>query len=107
MLQKLIRSRERGVEVAGRTFTIRRPTDAEALAMEGRDPFDFVRRFVVGWDLTEGDVLPGGGPEKIAFDAELWAEWAADHPELWSPLALAIVDDFKRHVEEREGAEKN
>lgn len=107
LLEKLIRARERGVEAGGHKFTIRRPTDADAFAMQERAPLDFVRQFVVGWDLAEIDLVPGGGPEKVQFDAALWAVWVGDHPELWEPLATQIVDDYRKHVEAREAAGKN
>lgn len=107
LLDKLQRARERGVTVGDRTYTIRRPTDADALGMQGLGPLDFVRKFVVGWDLAEVDVVPGGGPEKVPFSGELWAAWVGDHPEVWEPLATAIVDDYKAHVEARESAGKN
>ena len=107
LVDKLMRARERNVVVGSRTYTIRRPTDAEALQMQGQDAIDFVRRFVVGWDLAECDLTPGGGPEKVPFDAELWKAWVDDHPELWIPLATEVINDFKKHVEAREGNAKN
>lgn len=107
LIEKLIRARERVVEAGGHKFTIRRPTDADALAMQERAPLDFVRKFVVGWNLAEIDLVPGGAPEPVPFDADLWSAWVGDHPELWEPLATQIVNDYAKHVEEREGVEKN
>lgn len=107
LIEKLQRARERALPIGRWSFTIRRPTDADALQMQGKEPVDFVRRFVVGWDLAEADVVPGGGPEKIAFEPALWSAWVDDHPDLWLPLATAILDDYRKHVESREGAEKN
>jgi hypothetical protein len=107
LIEKLIRARERVVAAGGHSFTIRRPTDADALAMQERAPLDFVRKFVVGWDLTELELIPGGAPEAVPFDPDLWAAWVGDHPELWEPLATQIVDDYRKHVESREAVEKN
>jgi len=107
LIEKLLRARESGVTVGERTFTIRRPTDAEAVAMTSSTDRDFVRKFVVGWNLTELDIYAGGNADKIEFDAELWSEWVADHPELWTPLAKAILDAYLAHVEARKATEKN
>lgn len=107
LIDKLLRARERAVPVGRWNFTIRRPTDADALGMQDRTPLEFVTRFVVGWDLTELDVIPGGGPERVPFDPELWRAWVADRPEVWEPLAIAILDDYKRHVDAREADAKN
>ncbi len=107
LIEKLLRARERRVQVGRWNFTIRRPTDADALGLQERTPLEFVSRFVVGWDLTELDVVPGGGADPVPFDAELWRAWVGDRPEVWEPLATAIVDDYRRHVEAREVDEKN
>jgi hypothetical protein len=107
LIEKLLRARESDVEAGGHHFTIRRPTDADALGMQGKGPIDFVTRFVVGWDLVELDVIPGGGAEKVPFDADLWAAWIVDHPELWEALGVAIVDAYRNHATSREVAEKN
>lgn len=107
LVEKLLRARERTVEVEGHGYTIRRPSDAEALEMQGKAPFEFVKRFVVGWDLAEHEAVPGGGPEKVPFEADLWALYVGDHVELWEPLALAIFDDYAKHVAQREDDAKN
>lgn len=107
LLEKLLRSRESGVVVDGHTFTIRRPTDEDALTLQGSGPLDFVKRFVVGWDLTELDIIPGGGPERVPFSTELWSAYVSDHPELWEPLATPIVEAYRTHAVGREEAEKN
>jgi hypothetical protein len=107
LIAKLRKAREFSIEAGGHTFTARRPTDAEAIDLREVTPLEVVRRFVVGWSLRELDVVPGGGPETVAFDAALWVEWIADQPQLWSNLAIPILDAFKRHVDAREAAEKN
>ena len=107
LIDKIRKAREFVVEVNGHKFTARRPTVCDAIELAGIAPVEFVRRFVIGWDLTELDVIPGGGPEPVAFDSDLWAEWVADRPELWEPLAIPIMDAYKRHAELREAATKN
>jgi hypothetical protein len=107
LLGKLLRSRESTVTIGERTFTIRRPTDADAIGMQGHRTLDFINTFVIGWDLAESEFDPGGTSEKVPFDSELLAAWIADHPELWEPLALPIVDAYTQHVNRREEARKN
>ena len=107
LIEKILRAREQAVTVGERTFTIRRPTDADAVGMSSMQPFDFVRKFVVGWNLTELDVIPGGSAEPVAFHPELWAEWIVDRPDLWTPLATAIFDAYAAHADKRKAAEKN
>lgn len=107
LIEKLRKSREFVVEAGGYKFTARRPTDVDAIELSGIGPADFVRRFVIGWNLCELDVVPGGGPEPVEFDADLWSEWVADRPDLWEPIAVPIMDAYRRHVEGREAAAKN
>lgn len=107
LVEKLRKSRELIVECGGHKFTARRPTDADAINLAGINPVDFIRRFVVNWDLIELDVMPGGGPEPVPFDSELWGEWISDHPELWSPLSTAIMDAYTLHAQQREESAKN
>jgi len=109
LIDKIRKAREVGVEVNGKSFTIRRPTDEEAIRI-GRDDMDMlaiVKRFTIGWDLTELDVIPGGTGIKLPFDADLFGEWVADEPIVWEPLAQAIMDAYKAHADKRESAVKN
>ena len=109
LIDKIRKARETGVEVGGRQFVIRRPTDEEALRI-GRDDMDMlgvVKRFTVGWDLTELDVIPGGSPASLPFDAALFGEWVADQPAVWEPLGQAILEAYKAHTDKRADAAKN
>ena len=107
LVEKLKKAREFGVTVGGNTFTVRRPTDADVINIPGANVLDYVHRFVVGWDLTEWQVIPGGGPELVPFDADLWAAWVDDRPDVWEPLGKALLDAYRVHAEEREADRKN
>lgn len=107
LIDKLRRARERRVEVGGHSYTVRRPTDAEALRLGGSNYLDLVTRFTVGWDLREMDLVPGGGDTPVDWDADLWAEWVADQPDLWPPLAQAILEAYQDHERARAAAAKN
>lgn len=109
LIEKIRKARESTVEVNGRKFTIRRPTEAEQAELFGGgkvSALEIVRRFTVGWDLQEMDLFNGGNPVPVAFDADVWREYVNDVPELWEPLADAIINVIKAHREKVEGAAK-
>lgn len=103
----MLRARESGVPVDGVTYTIRRPTDYDMVVMENANGMEFIKKFVVGWELTEAAFDPGGGPERVPFDADLWATYVTDHPELWGPLGMAIKDSYQKHAAALETDPKN
>lgn len=107
LIDKIRKAREVAVEADGKQFTIRRPTDEEAAQLQEATAIVYVKKFTMDWELTELDIIPGGGPEKVPFDAALFAEWVADKPTLWIPLGTAILDAYRAHCEKREVAEKN
>lgn len=107
LVEKLRKAREFGVPVNGNTYTVRRPTDADVMNLPTGTAVEFVHRFVVGWDLTEMQVIPGGGPDPVPFDPELWAAWVDDRPEVWEPLAKALLEAYQAHRAAREADQKN
>lgn len=110
LIERLQRARQSTAESGGRTFTIRRPTDLEMQELAGKiDQRLLLVRFVVDWgSMTEIDLgIPGGGPDVVPFDAELWAEWIADHPEHWDDITQAVVEGYKGHKAQMEDAAKN
>lgn len=100
-----MRARETVVPVNGHQFTIRRPKPAEMLADMTR--MDLVRRFVVGWDLKNIDLVPGGTPEPEPFDAALFADYVEDDETLWQPLAQSVLDAWHGYMAAKDGAVKN
>jgi len=107
LIEKILRAREQAVTVGERTFTIRRPTSADMVEMEGKNNLDYLRKFVVGWNLQELDVVPGGGAEPIPYDAEVWAHYLNDRQELWAPLGEAIIKSITDYAEARKVDGKN
>ena len=78
--------------------------------MNGRmDQRTLVTKFVVGWEAMSELALgiPGGGPDPVPFDADLWAEWIADHPEQWDAITAAVVESYRTHRTAREEVAKN
>lgn len=107
LIAKIRAARETRVTVDGRRYTVRRPTDAEAMDLAGVTGLGLVRHFVVDWDLTELDLIPGGGPEPVEFDPLLWDVWIQDQPHLWGPLTDAILKAYQEHTRARDDAAKN
>ncbi len=97
------------VEAGGHSFTIRRPTDEEAISLRSDSItlVSIVKRFTIGWNLQEIDLIPGGTPVNVPFDVELFAEWVADRPDVWEPLGTGILNAYRAHSEKREEAAKN
>lgn len=109
LLEKLKKSRESIVEVDGMKYTIRRPTEAEQVIFFNQDKInalEMVRLFVVDWNLQEIDLISGGSPVPVPFNADLWAEYVDDKPELWKPLSDAISQSILSHREKVEDAVK-
>lgn len=100
-------ARETVVEAGGHKWTLRRPTAYERIGLSGLTPFEILCRFVVGWSLCGVDLIPGGDPVAVAFDAELAADYLSDHPELWEPLTKALSDAINAHDGALEAAAKN
>lgn len=109
VIERLRRARQSQVSSGGRNFTIRRPTDLEMYEVAGRvNQRDLLARFVVDWGaMPEMDLIPGGGPDPVPFDPDLWAEWIADHPEHWDAITDAIVAAYSAHKAQREETVKN
>lgn len=108
LAEKIRRARESSVEAGGHRFTIRRPTDAEAMEISGgMTGLDLVRRHVVGWDLKFIDLYPGGDPTPAPFEPDAWAEWVADRPQIWEPLTTAIMEAYQAHRSAQGDAAKN
>ncbi|MGZ5000622.1 MAG: hypothetical protein ACXV7F_09995 [Methylomonas sp.] len=102
LIDKLKKSRETNVGTGGYTFTVRRPTDMEAMYLRGSGlkQGDLMEKFVVGWSgVTELDIIPGGTGLEVPFETRLFMEWVADKPNLWADLVDAIVSSYKAHEE--------
>lgn len=102
LIDKLKAARQSTVSAGGYSFTIRRPTDMEVMTLQQQatQQGDILRRFVVDWSgVQEADIIPGGLNIAVAFETELFMEWVADQPALWSPLADAVIAAYHAHVE--------
>lgn len=110
ILEKMRKARESVVESCGHRFTIRRPTDLEVQELQARDGGMTIRnslRFVVGWDLKEIDLVPGGAPDDVPFDQSVFTEWAEDKPAVWPDILEALKDSYFAHVNKLESEAGN
>jgi hypothetical protein len=107
LIDKLRKARETAVEVDGFKFTIRRPTDQEAIGLRAVTFIEIAQKFVVGWSgVKEIDLIPGGDGAAVAFDPDLWQEWCADHPEFWQPISSAVLDAYQKHRSDMDDTKK-
>ena len=99
-LERYRAARETSVPAGKHTFRIRRPTELEVARVGGSIGIDFALRCVVGWDLQEIDLIPGGAPEPVAFSPELFVDWVADRPEDWRVIVDAVTSAYKQHKDQ-------
>ena len=107
LAEKIRRAREREVTVAGHVYTIRRPTDEDVQFRKIEPGLGLVKKYVIGWDFKELDLVPGGSPDPVPFDPIAWAEHVADKPAIWEELANEIAASYKDHCAQVEGDAKN
>lgn len=108
LVDKIRKARESMVEVGGYTFTVRRPTDVEMMELRATGGVARLFPFVLGWEgVKEIDLIPGGDPHPLAFDADVCKEWLADRPDLFGPLIDAILGSYRTHAAALEDAAKN
>jgi len=105
-LQRFQKAREQRVEAGGYVIIIRRPSpyEIEGARVRGESHgLDFACAFVAGWeDVLESDILPGGDPEPVGFDADVFRAWIKERPELWAPLIDGVVSAYNTWAEARE-----
>lgn len=113
LIEKMRAARELAVDAAGHRFTVRIPHGGEleeiAESLNGRS-LTFrrvVEAAVVGWNLTELDLIPGGGPEPVLFHADLFREWLGEHGDAIDPLFKAITEGIERRRARKADDEKN
>ena len=110
LVEKIRKQREVTVKIGKFTFTARRPTDVEAIALHRSDGAysTIAADYVINWaGVTEDDVIGGGSADPLAWSAVLWAEWCADRPDFWGPISEAVLESYRLHASRMEDATKN
>lgn len=109
--KKMLAAREQWVDVGRFGFLVRRPTEMQITRWRGNEAlevtFTIVAECVVGWrGVTEADLVPGGSDDQMPFDADAYRMWAEDRPDVWQPLAEAVmrlVDENRKRLESAQG----
>ncbi len=111
LLKALLKRREVRVKVGDHTFIARRFSDAEAAELDRDGAVTFIalaQKFVIGWeDVTVNDVIGDGTMDPAIFSPSLWHEWCADRPDVWKPVAEALLASYKDHESARDDTRKN
>lgn len=106
--ERMRKAREFTREVGGIKLVMRRPSRMEyARYQADKVPIvELAKRYVIGWEgVTEADLVPSGGSDVVAFDADAWHELLAERQDLWS-VGEIIEQEFWSHwdkAEERAG----
>lgn len=122
LIDKLRAARESWVTVEGVDLLIRRPTKAEVVRLtysavdapnRTTAAFDLMeqrlRLGVVGWrGVKESDIIgAGGGALEVAFDTNLFIEWARDREQLYGKAHEACLKVVEDHEARQGETEKN
>lgn len=110
LIARLRAQRELKVNVGKFVFIVERPTDAAIMDQQRRQlsNFEMVCEQVRGWqNVSEDDVVGGGGTDAVVFSPELWREWASDRVDFWGPIAEALLAAYTEHARGLETVEKN
>lgn len=113
LIEKMRRAREVEAEALGHRFTLRVPNQGEMEdVVEGCSGKRLTFRrlliaAVVGWDLKEIDLIPGGNPVAVDFKRELFQEWLNDHDEAVAPLFTVLSEALEARRAAKESDAKN
>ena len=107
--EKLRRARTLEVPIGKHVFHVLRPTPFEyQTKLTGPDRAKGFLSLVVGWkNVVESDLVRGGDPHPLEFDAEACAEWLADRPDLYTGIVRAAAEGFVERMKSLEDAGKN
>ncbi len=107
LIEKMRKARQRQVEAGGFQFTVRRPTDLEAVRL-GKAGTQELLDYVTDWSgVQEIHLIPGGNAVEVAWTQDLCREFLADRPDLWTPIIEAVLAAYGAHVAALEADAKN
>lgn len=106
LVQKIRKARESRVEVGGYTFIVLRPTALDMTEIAAASRGRAILPFIIGWEgVKELDIIPGGDPHPLEFDADVCTEWLCDRIDLLGPIATKAFELFVEY-QAKLGAEK-
>jgi len=104
LVDALRKSREKIVKSGEFEFTIKRPTDYDAVKFAKMEQLEILTEFVEGWNVKEIDIVPGGTNEIAAFSKELFKEWIKDELNIWPELIEQIQTAYLDHKKAKDDA---
>ena len=108
LIDKIRKARETKIDAGGFGFVIRRPTALEMIEIQNQPRGRAILPFVIGWDrVKELDLIPGGDPHPLPFDADVCAEWLTDRLDILAPLTDAVFESYRAHEARLEDTKKN
>lgn len=108
LVDKIRKARELRVQAGGHTFIVRRPTGLDVVEMGQVSRGRAVLPYIVGWDgVREMDMIPGGDPHPVPFDADVCAEWLGDRLDILGPLATAAFEAYTDHAKKLDEQKKS
>jgi hypothetical protein len=110
LIRRMREARETKVDIAGFSFTLRRPTKVErySWAREGIKDVQILGKCVVGWKgVKESDLVPSGGSIDVPFDIAVLEEWVGDRDDILMPLLDGIKDLIATTETAKDDALKN
>lgn len=108
LADKIRKAREFRLEVDGYVFILSRPSELDWYEkIIGSGSTARFLPFVVGWEnVTEGDLIAGGTPHPLPFDAAVCAEWLSDRSDIYGQVIGALNNAFQKHTLERDDLKK-
>ena len=113
LIEKMRRAREVEAETLGHRFTLRIPNPGEmedvveSLVGKRLTYRRILIASVIGWNLKEIDLIPGGNPTPVEFSQELFREWLNDHEAAVDPLFEALSNGMEARRVAKEADAKN
>jgi hypothetical protein len=103
LIERIHAAREQWVDAGGSRWLIRRPTLYEFTRLR-QDTADLLRATVVGWELRELDLVPGGTDQVAAFDPQAALEYLEDRPEAYTAVLDAIYTAVSAFMQAKDAA---
>ncbi len=110
LVDKLRAQREHRVEVLpGKFIRFRRPLEAEMPKFKGGITLDLVVGQLVGWDLTEADLLPPGvgSSDSAPFSEDAAREVMGDRSAWFGMVVDKLVEVLTEYWERKADIAKN
>lgn len=109
LADKIRSSRIIEVNVDGKIFLGRRPTDEEfGEIRENSTAYEVCRKFVNDWrNVKESDLIDGGCDDQVAFDADIFYEYISDNAEIAIEISKKLISEAVDRINRKNKTIKN